>query len=133
MCASGLPAQPRCREPDRRFSRNRHIRNGSAFREALRQRVAFVGKLMVLRLYRGSESDRRLGVIASKRTFRRAVDRNRAKRLIREAFRLHRSELKGRTDLVIVARRRILDVGLESVVQEFLALTNKARLLEDRP
>ena len=88
---------------------------------------------MVLRLYRGSESDRRLGVIASKRTFRRAVDRNRAKRLIREAFRLHRSELKGRTDLVIVARRRILDVGLESVVQEFLALTNKARLLEDRP
>lgn len=47
----------------------------------------------------------RLGIIASKRIAPRAVDRNRAKRLVREAFRNLRHGLGGR-DVVVQLRRR---------------------------
>jgi ribonuclease P protein component len=46
----------------------------------------------------------RVGVIVSKRNAARAVDRNRIKRMVREAFRQNRRQLGG-TDLVVLARR----------------------------
>jgi ribonuclease P protein component len=49
-------------------------------------------------------SHARLGIITSKRVARRAVDRNRARRLVREAFRQMRHRLDG-IDLVVQLRR----------------------------
>ena len=46
----------------------------------------------------------RLGIITSKRVASRAVDRNRAKRLVREAFRRMRHRLGG-VDVVVQLRR----------------------------
>ena len=46
----------------------------------------------------------RLGLSISKKKIRRAADRNRAKRLIREAFRLSKAELPAGIDLVVVPR-----------------------------
>ena len=46
----------------------------------------------------------RIGIIASKRVAPRAVDRNRAKRLVREAFRQLRHRLGG-VDVVVQLRR----------------------------
>ncbi|MFZ2542326.1 MAG: ribonuclease P protein component [Gallionella sp.] len=46
----------------------------------------------------------RLGIIASKRMFPRAVDRNRVKREIREAFRQHSIKTQ-RIDVVVLVRR----------------------------
>ncbi|MCU7795843.1 MAG: ribonuclease P protein component [Candidatus Thiodiazotropha sp. (ex Semelilucina semeliformis)] len=50
--------------------------------------------------------DARLGLAVSKKNSRRAVDRNRIKRVIRESFRQHRLELVG-LDLVVVSRQGI--------------------------
>jgi ribonuclease P protein component len=49
-------------------------------------------------------SQARIGIIVSRRIARRAVDRNRAKRLVREAFRKVRHRLGG-IDLVVELRR----------------------------
>jgi ribonuclease P protein component len=48
----------------------------------------------------------RLGLAVSKKNSRRAVDRNRIKRLIRESFRFHQHQLAG-LDLVVVTRHGI--------------------------
>jgi ribonuclease P protein component len=45
----------------------------------------------------------RLGISVRKKTGR-AVDRNRIKRIIREAFRLHRQDFPSRSDIVITVR-----------------------------
>lgn len=47
----------------------------------------------------------RIGIIASKKVAPRAVDRNRAKRLVREVFRTARHRLAG-IDVVVQVRRR---------------------------
>jgi len=74
---------------------------------------------MVLRALPSACGHSRCGVIASKRTFRRAVDRNRAKRLLREAFRLDRESLPCACDLVLVARKWILSCDITAVRQDF--------------
>lgn len=48
----------------------------------------------------------RLGLAVSKKNNRRAVDRNRVKRVIRESFRIHQHQLSG-FDLVVVTRQGI--------------------------
>jgi ribonuclease P protein component len=48
----------------------------------------------------------RLGLAVSKKISRRAVDRNRIKRVIRESFRSHQHHLAG-LDLVVVTRRGV--------------------------
>lgn len=83
---------------------------------------SIAGKTMVIWIAPAGAYGSRMGVVASKRTFRRAVDRNRAKRLIREAFRKERQRLLVNGDLVIVARRRILEVGGVATQAEFVKL-----------
>lgn len=77
---------------------------------------------MILWVADGPSDGWRLGVVASKRTFRRSVDRSRAKRLVREAFRLNRRAFRGAGDLVVVARRAILDAKRQDVEAELLKL-----------
>lgn len=48
-------------------------------------------------------SQPRLGLAVSKKNFKKAVDRNLIKRIIRESFRLHQAKLKG-LDIVVMSR-----------------------------
>ncbi len=70
----------------------------------------------------------RLGVITPGR-IGRAVDRNRARRLVREAFRLHRHTFSPAVDLVVIARPSIVGEPFEGVEKDFLTILRKAGLL----
>jgi len=139
MCAASVPDARRLRNnatlpqppPAVNLPRSSRIDQSAVFREAFDQGVRAVGSFMVVWLRNGNNASLRLGVIASKRTFRRAVDRSRAKRLIREAFRLNRWRLQGRYDVVIVARRRILEVSRPMVEKDLMHLARRLRLLPE--
>jgi ribonuclease P protein component len=70
----------------------------------------------------------RVGVIAGRR-LGPAVVRNRAKRLLREVFRLHQHELREPLDAVFVARPSIVGKDLHQVTQDMLKVFRRARLL----
>jgi ribonuclease P protein component len=70
----------------------------------------------------------RLGVVTSGKVGP-AVVRNRARRLLRESYRLHQHELLGSVDLVLVARNSIAGKGFAEVEKDFLTTLRKARLL----
>ena len=56
----------------------------------------------------------RLGVTATRR-LGKAVVRNRARRLVREAYRTHRDEFPAGFDLVVVAHAPLLDKSAEEM------------------
>ncbi|OVE74529.1 ribonuclease P protein component [bacterium B17] len=123
---------PREDRPDRRLTSEQRISHTSVFSEAFSQKRSFAGKFLVMWLRSGDDAGLRLGVIASKRTFRRAVERNRAKRLMREAYRLNRFRLCGSNDVILIGRRKILDVGLKEVEADLLKLAAKAGVLSEK-
>ena len=113
--------------------RRARITRSQEFREAFSGGVHAVGRLMIVWLRKGEGSRRRLGVVAGKRTFRRAVDRSRVKRLLREVYRLNRAGLEGDSDVVLVARRRLLGAGLPEASEELVRLSAKLGLAKNPP
>ena len=77
-----------------------------------------------------SNSFSRLGVVTS-RHLGKAVIRNRARRLMRECFRLHKKEFLSEVDLILVARKSIAKKNFFDVEKDFIALLKKCNLLSE--
>ena len=75
-------------------------------------------------------SSPRLGVITSKK-IGGAPERSRARRLLRESFRLHQHELAQPVELVLVARNSIAGRSFAEVEKDFLAALRRASLLKN--
>ena len=72
----------------------------------------------------------RLGVVTA-RKIGGATVRSRARRLLREAFRVHQHDLKQPIDLVLVARQSIAGKSFADVERDFLTTLRKAGLLKE--
>jgi ribonuclease P protein component len=81
------------------------------------------GRLMSVFVLTRPESAARVGVAASKK-LGGAVDRNRAKRRVREVFRL--AGIETPADIVVIPRRELLNAPFESVTREFASLVDVA-------
>lgn len=111
-----------------KFSRRAHLKQGRDF-----ARLRGKGERLALgclianwqRMPAGSVS--RLGLVASGK-LGGAVTRNRARRLLRECFRLHQHEFVQPVDLVLVARASIVGKDYAGVERDFLAALQKAKL-----
>ncbi len=73
-------------------------------------------------------SPSRLGVVTG-RKLGNAVVRNRARRLLRESYRLHQDQIQQPLDLVLVARSSIVGRKFAAVEKDFLEAIQRARLL----
>lgn len=80
----------------------------------------------------GDADGPRVGFSVSKR-LGNAVDRNRIKRVLREAFRAHRQSLRGNMDLVLIARAPIVELlekgGFTAVEEKMVEVLRKASLV----
>jgi ribonuclease P protein component len=79
------------------------------------------GRLFVVRAKPNGRNSPRLGIVASKKALRRAVDRNRGKRLARETFRLAQDDLAA-LDIIVQLRSELAKRDNRTVRQELLAL-----------
>lgn len=113
---------------DRGLSSSQRISRTREFLEAYRQERKWVGRAMVLFLREGEGASLRLGVVASKKVGR-AHQRNRARRRLREAWRLNRHHFHGDVDVVLVARRGAITEPFERIEWELLKLARRAGLV----
>ncbi len=115
---------------DQGLALRQRIRKTSEYNDAFEEKCSFVGKFIVMLQRHSDDSSLRVGVISSKRTLRRAVDRNRAKRLMREAYRLNRHLFSGTLDVVLIARRPIAKATLDMVENDLMKLARRADMLK---
>jgi ribonuclease P protein component len=71
----------------------------------------------------------KLGVVTSKR-IGGAIERSRARRLLRESFRLHQHEFMQPVELVLVARPSIAGRDFAEVEKDFLTTLRRAGVLK---
>ncbi len=83
---------------------------------------------IVVYLRRNRFGINRLGLTCTK-TVGKAVERNRAKRLMKEAYRLNEHKLVRGIDCIIVARTRAKDAKLQDIERDFLYAAKKLSFL----
>ena len=111
--------------------RGRRIKQGRDFARTRTQgRRLAQGCLILNWVVLPAGSVARVGVITGRR-IGDAVVRTRARRLLREAFRLHQPNLMQPVDLVLVARASIIGRKLADVTGDYLAALKKARLYRE--
>ena len=110
------------------------LRSSAEYRKVYDNGRRYDGRLLSVFVLGNDVARHRLGITASRKMSLRAVGRNRAKRLIREAFRLSPADLdalRGRYDWVVNARRSILSAKMPLVLEEFRQIV--ARVRGDEP
>ncbi len=114
------------------FGRAARLKQGRDFARLRQSGERLVTGCLVTNWQRlGLGASSRLGVITSGR-IGGAVVRNRARRLLRESFRLHQHELAQPVDLVLVARPSIAGKTFTEVEKDFLTSLRRAGLLKSR-
>lgn len=109
--------------------RERRIKQGRDFARAKVQGRRLAQGCLILNWVDLPPTDlSRLGVITG-RKIGHAVIRSRARRLLREAFRLNQCCLTKPVDLVLVARGSIVGKAFSEVETDFLLALKKARLI----
>ena len=121
-----MPAAP----PKRlRFPRAARIQQGRDFARARQEgQRCVVGCLIANWRVLPDSGSTRLGLVVSRKVGG-AVVRSRARRLLRESYRLHQYELARPVDLVLVARHSIAKLGCGGVEKDFLPAMKRAGLL----
>lgn len=87
------------------------------------------GRCFLIRYGNNDAGTARLGLAVSKRVSKRAVDRNRIKRLIRESFRRARPQIPP-LDLLVIAREQALNESGPALIAELDQLWKKLRPLK---
>ena len=112
--------------------RDRRIKQGRDFARArtMGKRIAN-GCLVANWLELPSGNASRVGVIAGRKVGESVV-RSRARRLLREAFRLHQLQLRQPLDMVLVARPSIVGKTFNQVERDYLSALRRAQLLKEQ-
>ena len=92
--------------------------HGAKYKSVFGSGRVLKGRLMSAWVVIHPDAGRKAGVVVSKKSFHDAVDRNRAKRIMREAFRLSSGFIPDGSDWVLVGRTSLRGRKTADVVAE---------------
>src|ERR1041385_8878575 len=105
-----------------RFRPHEHIRRRAEFQEVYERGARIHGRYATVFVLANHRAVGRLGIAATKK-LGGAVQRNRAKRLIREVFR--RNNIAPGFDVVVIPKREFLDASLSTLEADYRNLLER--------
>lgn len=112
-----------------------HLRGSQDFQKVYRRGKRYDGVLLTAFVLPNTLSHNRLGITASRKAVGNAVQRNRARRLLKETFRLRIDSLAalgGHYDWVFNAKRRLLAFKVNATISEFESLVARIAKEENK-
>ncbi len=106
------------------------IKKNQDFRHVYENGKARANKYLVMYILEKEQNGNRIGISSSKK-IGNSVVRHRMTRLLREAFRLHRSAIKQGYDLVVVVRAAAADKSFHDIEKAYLHLLRLHALMID--
>lgn len=102
------------------FDKTQRLLNSFDFQEVFKKSDFKIHQLHLLLIVKVKPSDNvsRLGVAITKKKVKRANERNRIKRLIREYFRLHHAELENAVDIVLTVKQSTKELTNSQITQQ---------------
>ncbi|RPI87516.1 MAG: ribonuclease P protein component [Chloroflexi bacterium] len=112
----------------RRVKRNFRLTSTTDYKRVRRFGRSFAHPLLVLVVLKNDLDKSRFAVTAS-RAVGKAVQRNRVKRLLREAVRSLVSSITPGWDVILIARRPVVDTDLLAIQSALVQLLQRSKLL----
>ena len=112
------------------MNRNFRLTGSTDFKRVRRSGKSYAHPLVVLVVVPAPENQSRFGVIAG-RSVGKAVQRNRAKRMLREALRSLLPTIQPGWNVILIARKPILTANLTVIQETLRQLFAKAELIID--
>ncbi len=101
------------------------------YAEVFEKGASIACKTLVMKWHANGLEKTRIGVISPKKIFHLAVERSRARRLMREAFRLERPQLASGYDLVLIGRNELKEKSCADARRDLRWMCRKAALLRE--
>jgi ribonuclease P protein component len=110
-------------------SKNR-LKKERDFQQVIRNGKYLSSDLISIKFFSNSIGTTRIGFIVSKKISKKAVLRNRIKRILRESTRRYLDKIKEGYDIIIIAKEKMKEIESNEVIKEMEYLLNKANLIK---
>ena len=97
------------------------LKKANEFKRVFSQGNRRYGRYVILYLLSGDQENNRVGFIV-KKSIGKAVQRNKIKRRLREIWRLKGKEIITGSDIIILAKKEILEASFAEIEQEVVRL-----------
>ncbi len=107
------------------------LKKETDFDKVHRKGLFFPGKHLVIKTLSNSLENSRLGIVISKKISKKATDRNKIKRQIREILRLALKEdrIKPGFDVIIIVKASIISENYDSIEKNMVDIFFRANLI----